>query len=211
MEHGNDIDFSQPIESGKWLSDRDVVLTEEEIIELKNNAYELKCFDDFEEVVRLLLEKKKAWENCYIEFHWKKLYSFESEDEMYLKILWGTKAQRELEEQKLLQEDRANYLKRQLEAIENIPLWIEEGKNYIDEWKWPDWIDLVNKNARSVYKWRDVEVVLELLKLIENWASWEDVRMAFSKFGTSGASSAEIKKAVVRFSRKWEEAKKELL
>jgi hypothetical protein len=61
-----------------------------------------------------------------------------------------------------------------------------------------------------MYHWMDIDSTLELLKLIENWESWENVQKAFYNQWHSGFSYSVVRNRVVYFSKKWNEADKML-
>ena len=115
-----------------------------------------------------------------------------------------------MEEEKWRQEIEAKRKRAQLEAIEKIPWWIEEGKKYIDESKWWYWEKYVNSSAWDMYCWWDIDATLELLKMIDNWESWEDVQKVFYNQGHSGFSHSVVRNRVIYFSKKWKEAEKKL-
>ena len=189
-------------------------LTEEEKSEMKKDAYEIPLFWNisFDEAVRCLLERKKEWGTCFINLNRKRLYSFdiENENDAYLQFYWRTKFQVEMEREKAHQEYEARKKREQLETIEKIPWWIEEGKKYINESKWSDWEKYVNSSARDIYYWRDIDLTLELLKLIDNWESWKTVQQAFDNQGHSNISYRIFRDRVVYFSKKWEVANQKL-
>lgn len=189
-------------------------LTEEENLEMKEDAHEIPLFWNisFDEAVRCLLERKKEWWNWFINFNRKRLYSFdiENENDAYLQFYWKTKFQVEMEREKAHQEYEARKKREQLETIEKIPWWIEEGKKYINESKWLDWEKYVNSSARDMYYWRDIDLTLELLKLIDNWEPWKTVQEVLDNQGHSNISYRIFRDRVVYFSKKWEVANKKL-
>lgn len=188
--------------------------TEEEILKIKEKSCIIELYGGmtFDEAIWELLERKEKWENCYIDFNWKKLYSVDinNENDAYLQFFWKTKAQVEMDREKYRQEYEARKQREKLEAIEKIPGWVDEGKKYIDESKWQDWESYVNSSARDMYHWMDIDSTLELLKLIENWESWENVQKAFDNQWHSGFSYSVVRNRVVYFSKKWNEADKML-
>ena len=100
--------------------------------------------------------------------------------------------------------------KEHIDSSKEKTLWIEEGKKYIDESKWWDWEKYVDSSDRSLYHWADIDATLELLKMIDNWESWEDVQMAFDDQDHSGSSYRIVRSRVVYFSKKWKEADNKL-
>lgn len=166
----------------------------------------------FDKAVHLLLLKKEEGESCFINFNWKKIYSIDTNslDDAYLQYYWKTKVQVEMEREKAHQEYEAREKRKELEAIDKIPWWIEEGKKYIDDPKWWDWEKYVNSSDRKWYHGMDVDSTLELLKMIDNWESWEDIQKAFDDQGHSGSSYSVVRNCVVYFSKKWQEANKKL-
>ena len=103
-----------------------------------------------------------------------------------------------------------SYTKELIDSSKEKTLWIEEGKKYIDESKWWDWEKYVDSSARSLYHWADIDAILELLKMIDNWESWEDVQKAFDDQNHSGSSYGIVRNRVVYFSKKWKEADNKL-
>ena len=203
--------FSQDAEK---VADSRKQLSEEEVKRMKTEASEIYLYwwMTLDHAVELLLSKKWKWENCFIDFNWTKIYSVDtnSVDEAYLQYFWKTKAQVEMEREKERQEREIERKKKELEALEKIPWWVEEGKKYIDESKWEDWKKYVNSSARDMYCWMDIDATLELLKMIDNWESWDDVQKTFEDQEHSGYSYGIVRNRVVYFSKRWQEADKNL-
>lgn len=204
--------FSQDVEK---VADSRKQLSEEEKIKRRENAVEYHFYWSLiSEAISELVELNKKWINCYIEFWgWeKRLYSVDinTEDDGYLQLYWKTKFEKEMEREKQRQEGEARRKREELEAIEKIPWWVEEGKKYIDESKWWDWEKYVNNSARDMYHWMDIDATLELLKMIDNWESWESVQKAFDDQWHSGFSYSVVRNRVVYFSKRWPEADKKL-
>ena len=191
-------------------------MTQKEIDDKRKTAKQLEpsnygiynVWDAFD----FLLKKWQAWENIVMSFNWTKLYSFgvETEDDLYMQYFWRTKIEQEKYVEKARQEYEAKEKKEELEALEKVPWWIEEGKKYIDESKWEDWEKYVKISAKDLYHWMDVDATLELLKLIDAWESWDKVQKAFDDQGHSNLSYSVVFNRVVYFSKKWEEAKNKL-
>lgn len=198
-------------------------LTDEEISALKEKAYECRVsmWWTADETIQSFLHYVNDGENCYCKLNWKKVYSIDLinmskkqgcdlEEAFYLVFYWKTKIEQEKERAKYEQERKLERKQKEMEAIEKIPWWIEEGKKYVDESKREDWENYVKSSARDMYHWMDIDDTLELLKLIDAWESWDKVQKAFDAQDHSNFSYSVVFNRVVYFSKKWEEARKNL-
>jgi hypothetical protein len=200
-------------------------LTEEEIKKMKKEATECRVPIwgwAYETISYFLDNYVRKGENCYCELSWKRVYSIDLlnisqirgcdlEDAFYRQFYWRPKIEQEKLWEKYAQEREAQQKKDRLEAIEKIPWWIEEGKKYIDEEKWEDREKYVNSSARDMYYWGDIDDTIILLKLIEEWKSWEVIQKIFDENCGLGFYHSVVGNRVIRFSRKGAEAKTKLI
>ena len=189
-------------------------LTEEEIQMAKKTAYECNIYgcSTISEAITEFLDMCKDWRNFFVEICWKKLYSVDTktEDDAYMQIFWKTKIEQEKVREKYDKKRKLERKKKELEAIEKVPWRIEEGKKYVDEEKWWNWESYVNSSARDMYHWMDIDDTLKLLKLIDEWKSWQEIQKVFDKNCGVGFYYSVVRNRVVLFSKKWEEADKYL-
>jgi len=198
-------------------------LTEEEISAFKEKAHECRVlmWGTADETIQSFLDYVKDGENCYCELNWKKIYSIDLinmskkqgcnlEDAFYLVFYWKTKIEQEKEQEKYRQKYKAKRKKEELEALEKIPWLVEEGKKYVDETKWSDWEEFVEYAARGTYHWKEVELVLKLLEMIDNWDSRQNIQKIFDNEWGEGWYYSIVRNRVVYYSKKWKEANKNL-
>lgn len=161
-----------------------------------------------DKAVEILLNKKEDGKDYFMIFNWIKLSSADIKniDDAYLLIHGETKAQVEMRKEKERQNFQAEEMKQQLQAIENIPWWIEDGKKLIERSKWWNWEEYVNRSARGPYKWMDISIILESLKLIDNWESWEHVRERIYDENLTAISYSALKEQIVYFSKRGKDA-----
>ena len=201
-------------ETVKITKNTEPELTEEEIQRAKETAYERNIYgcSTISEAITEFLDMCKDWRNFFVEICWKKLYSVDTktEDDAYMQMFWKTKIEQEKVREEYARQREVETKKKELEALEKIPWRIEEGKKYVDKWKWWDWESYVNSSARDLYHWMDIDDTLELLKMIDNWESWEKVQETFDNQWHSFMSYSVVFTRVAYFSKKWEEAKSRL-
>lgn len=204
------------------IEDKDTGLTEEEISAIKNEAHE--CWPEMwygaDRTIQSFLSFVENGENCYCILNWRRVYSIDLinmskqqrcdlENAFYLVFFWKTKIEKKAESEKYKQEVKAK--ERKFKALEKILWWVEEGKHYIDESKWREWEEFVEYAARGDYYWEEVELVLKLLKMIDNWDSRQNIQEIFDNEWDDAFMYIVIRNKVVYFSKKWEEADKNLV
>ena len=195
--------------------------TDEEISALKEKAHKCRVsmWWTADETIQSFLDYVNDGENCYCELNWKKVYSIDLinmskkqgcdlEEAFYLVCYWKTKIEQEKERARYEQEIELERKQKEMEAIEKIPWWIEEGKKYIDESKWETWENYVNSSAKDMYFWMDIDDTLKLLKMIEEWKSRIEVQKTLDKNCGEGFYYSVVRNRVIIFSKKWEEASK---
>ncbi len=90
-----------------------------------------------------------------------------------------------------------------MEAIEKIPWWIEKGKEYIDESKWSDWKEFVEYAPKGTYHWAEVDLVLKILEMIDNWDSRQEIQNVLDDEWGEGYYYSVVRNRVIYFSKEW--------
>lgn len=198
-------------------------LTEEEILAKKKEAYECRVsvWGWADETIHDLIDYVKKGENCYCVLNWKKVYTIDLrkisqerwcdlENAFYLLYCWKTKIEQQKKSEEYNKQRELEKKRKELEAIEKIPWWIEEGKKYIDESKWSDWEELVEHAARGAHYWGEIELVLKILGMIDNWDSRQNIQKILDDEWGEGLYYNLVRDHVIYFSKKWTIASKNL-
>jgi len=193
-------------------------LTEEEILAKKEEAHE--CRVDLwwwaDKTIQAFLEEYvKEGENCYLQLNWRKIYSIDLinisqerwcdlEDAFYLLFFWKTKIEQQKEREEYNKQRELEKKRKELEIIEKIPWWIEEGKKYVDESKWSDWKEFVEYAAKgNYYHWEEVELVLKILEMIDNWDNRQKIQKVLDDEWGVGYYYSVVRNRVIYYSKKW--------
>ena len=98
------------------------------------------------------------------------------------------------------------------DVMKRVPEWVEKWKMYIDQEKREDWEKYVNYSAENKYHWTEIDLVLKLLEMIEEWRSRYQIQntLDIHKLSESLYGYSLVKHCVIYFSKKWEEAEKKL-
>ena len=154
---------------------------------------------NLESVVYTLLAAKERGESVYCFFNNHRLDSDTvSMDSAYMTVMGVTKAEYDVEMQKILREKE---LEKQ-NAKANIPNWIEEGKKIIYPERYEEWEECVGIRASDIYHGRELDNALEIMMALEEDASMEEVKEIFDKQNHSGASAGIVRSIVFSFSNK---------
>ena len=172
-------------------------------IELKDKDIDNVCID---KIIKTLIEKNKKWENFYCCICGKKLYSCDIKtiDDAYLILYWKTKTEKERKDREE-REEREKLQKRELELINNIPKWIKEWKKYIDRDKRSEWEEYVNFSARNFYYWSNIEIIVKILKMLDENKNINEIQHEFNKQECVWITRSIIKTYITYFSKKWKE------
>lgn len=157
--------------------------------------------DTIEQAVLRLLEAKEKGESVYCDFNGHKLYSDTvSMDSAYLEITGKTKVDFDKEKEewcKKYLEDEKNWKKH---ASENISNWIEKGEKLIFPERYDDWIKCVITCARGIYYGLDLDYALEIMTLLKDGSTIEQVLEVFKGQSHSGTIESIVRQIVFLFS-----------
>lgn len=212
-------------EKGDWnegWKEKGNMLTKKEITAKKRQAFGCQLgWIPLNELIQEFVGYVESGMNFYCELNWKKIYSIEVikvsqerwcdlENAFYLLFCWKTKIEREKIAEEKRRQRELEKKRKKLEAIEKIPWWIEKGKEYIDESKWSDWKGFVEKGARWMYYWEEVELVLKILKMIDSWDSRKKIQKVLDKKWGEGYYYSIVRNRVIKYSKKWIDARDNL-
>ena len=153
-----------------------------------------------EECVNELLKYKKSGKLAFGIFSGHKLYSDTvTLDNAYKEITGKTK--KEYDEE--LKRQSEEYKRQEEEYAAKIPslttFWIEKGKEILDEEKWDFWSEIVPIRLNDLYKGKELECCLDIVKILNNNGTLEEAREKISSQGHSGMSFGLVRAMVVEF------------
>ena len=82
---------------------------------------------------------------------------------------------------------------------------ISEWKKYIDKENWEWWENYVTSSFHSMYHWEDCKFACELIKMLYNWSSLEDIEDRIYKWWDSYYAFQYLKEYVVMYSKRGRE------
>jgi len=186
--------------------------------EMMENAQEIPIAyrTSFKDAIRLLLSAKQEGKNCFIDFNGERYYSVKinSMDDAYLQREWMTEAEWDAEELELdkkiakkEQMSEAETAKEILARLNTVSRLFEESSPYVQPEKLVEWENELRESIDGSL----VSCIIELLKMIGDWKSRKDVNATFKNQDLSGRQHSIVREKVLYYSKKWEEAKKNLI
>ena len=208
----NDVD-AETTEKKEWST-----LSEEEKKKMRESAQEIPIAyrTSFKDAIGLLLSAEEEGKNCFITFNEDRYYSVDinTMDDAYLQREWMTEAEWDAYELEL---DRAIAKKEQkselktaeeiLERLNTVSRLFEESSPYIQPEKLVEWEEDLRESVDSSL----VPCIIELLKMISDWNSREEIKSAFDKQDLSVWQHAVVRDRVLYYSKNWKEAKRRRL
>lgn len=180
--------------------------SEEDILRIKKNSRQITaCAGDSLEKIVLQLEnlRRQGKLNCFVNFNGIKLYSIDVTMNSAFKECVGCTRKTWLKKQKKWLEDaKTKTEKWKKEAEEKLPYWIEEGKKYIHPAKFENWKKTCIASANGDYYGLEVRDALEIMKMIEDGVSFEDIKEKIEKAGHSGMTYSGTMNVVLNYARK---------
>lgn len=152
----------------------------------------------------LLRESANCKETCFCEFNGKTLYSTDSIDVAYVKVVGKTKA--EFDED--MRRQKEEYEHQEREHKEKIPSLTEEyrkkARGVILESSYDEWDEIVPIRLRDLYQGMELGATLDLCKIMREEATPYDERLhkaydAFMEQGHSGMSAGLVAAMLRKF------------
>lgn len=179
--------------------------SEKEIAKIKKNSREITVYagDSLDKIV-LKLEKlrREGKINCYVNFNGTKIYSIDvTMDKAYKECLGCSRRQWLERQKKWAEEIESNQKKWQKQAQEKLPKWIQEGKKYMHPEKFANWEKLCNSSVDSDYYGLEIEKALEIMEMLENNISFNEIKKKINESGHSGMTYSRTMNIVLNYSK----------
>ena len=160
---------------------------------------DLPC-SSLDEWIHELFKLKENGKSVYFDFNGYRIYSSEVEkpDDVYLIVFKETKYEHKKKEEQRL--DEIEQLK--AEASNNIPRWIQEGRQFIYPENMNAWKIRVRECAEGSYNGDDLNAALVLMKKLYLGDPVEEVAQSFYRQEHSGASGQHVRDIILDFARR---------
>lgn len=126
-------------------------------------------------------------------------------DGVYLDVCGMTKQ----EHDKKREDELKEYERKKNEHEEKIPeltkVWVEKGKEVLDEEYLDMWNDCVPIRLRDLYRGMELECCLDIVKMLNNDSSFEDCEAILDSQGHSGVSYSLVLGMIFHFSKRGKE------
>ena len=158
---------------------------------LEDAVYELK---------RLQEEYKEA---CFADFNGKKIYSTESVNDAYVRVIGKSKEDFDNDREKQINEHKRQQEEHKLKIPELIKYWIEEGHKHISPEYWSKWDECVPIRLNDLYQGMELDCTIKIIKILnvsdvlDN--TYEDAKMEIESQGHSGMSFELVKSMIQSF------------
>lgn len=116
-----------------------------------------------------------------------------------------TYKERELNKKICLLQNKVSELQHKLNTPELIKKYIEQGHKILDKEYWKLWYECVPIRVSDLYEGFECECTLELVKMLNNQASLEDVHKKFFEQNHSGMSYSLVQAMVTQFCKRGKE------
>ena len=169
----------------------------------RQNAQEVEIWDDLKGVAEKLLDFKSKGKSVFVNFNGHKLYSDEinSINDAFVEVMGMTQAEFETQREEMRKQYRKERLEAEKKAEMKIPEWIEKGKKFIYPERLDDWKYYVEHSARGFHNGTDIDNTLEIITMLSEDKSFEDIQKSLDKQGHSGSSFNMVTKNVLHFSK----------
>lgn len=159
-----------------------------------------------EQAIRILKNYKNTGILVCCNFNGTILYSDIVElDDAYKQITGKTKA----EHDKSLEDWQNDYNRKEKEFKETIPeltkMWIEKGKDILNEDKWDYWTEIVPIRLDDLYQGMELGCCLDIVKILNNGGTLEEAKKKINSQGHSGMSFGLVCTMVKEFCERGEE------
>lgn len=148
---------------------------------------------------------EKCNQVCYADFNGKEIYSTDTLDEAYNKVVGCSKADFDKRRQDKIDELK----KRDEEHKANIPkltaYWITEGRKHISSEYWELWDKCVPVRLGDLYQGVELDCTIKLVKILNSSENIDDTYQAakqeIESQGHSGMSFGLVKSMIISFHR----------
>lgn len=157
---------------------------------------------NLETVVETLLAAKERGESYTCNYKGHKLYSDTvTMDSAFLEVTGKTKKEYDIVKKKkeIFAEEEASEEEKIL--LDNISTWLQEGKKYTFPERYDMWEKCVLSSADSPYQGTELNICLDIMKILDNNGSLEEAKkLFFEKCGSKYAKSL-VRNIVFQFSK----------
>ncbi len=153
--------------------------------------------------IQQLMEAERKGEHVFCNFNGHELHSDGiTVDSAYKEVTGHTKEEFEQLLNEAIERNERERVQREQKAIENIPTWIERGKEMIFPERYEEWERYVNASARSIYNGLEIEEVLQIMEALDNNPSMDEAINIFDGLNSSGNAEKMIKDTILEFSKR---------
>lgn len=164
---------------------------------------ELALGSNLDEAIELLLKAKAEGKSVYCDFNGHILYSDDiTVDSAYMEVCGKTKAEYDEDRRIWYEKYEKEQAREKEEARKNIPMWIEEGRQYIYPQKMDDWKDCVIARVNDLYHGRDVRCALDVMQILDCDYSFEVAKNMIDDQGHSGSSYYMVMNMLATFAKR---------
>jgi len=155
----------------------------------KYTEIDFVCGDTIEKAVNTLLDYKDKGKLVFGTFNGTKLYSDTvTMDDAYISITGKTKAERDVEHKKWIEES-----KKEEEAYKNtlpklIEEWKEKGRKILTEENIIKWDEIVPIRANDLYRGMELDASLDIIGILNNDGSLDEAKEKIESQNHSGMS-----------------------
>ncbi len=181
-------------------------MTEEQIKDYKDSSIEMQTsagqsLDEI--VIKLERLRRQGKLNYYANWNGIKLYSLDvTMDSAFKKCLTCSKKTCLRREKRGFEDAEATIKKREKEAQEKLPTWIEEGKKYIHPEKFEIWEKTCIASANGFYNGLGVEKALEIMVMLENKVELPKIKQKIKDDGHSGMTESITMNLVLFYAKR---------
>lgn len=165
---------------------------------------EILAATNIDDAIEILKKYQKTHnEVCYAEFNGKEIYSTDTIDEAYSKVVGCLKSDFDKRRQDQINEWKKQDEEHKAKILELTEYWIEEGHKHISPEYWMLWDECVPIRLGDLYKGMELGCTLKLVKILNTSDNIEDTyqkaKEEIESQGHSGMSFGLVKSMIKSF------------